>query len=254
MLEHYLEHGYNLIRLKEDSKLPVQSWNVGEPHEVLRRHKGNYGVLTGDSGIVVLDVDTHGENPKEGYDSLSKMFDEYGELPDTFLVTTPTNGEHIYFKLPDYAKDWEFHKQLDDYPSLDFQNGKTYVLAAGSQIGGKSYQVRNLDLESVSEAPEWLLRLYKRKAKTHRPNYRKNALGSFLEEIFIGSGEGSRNVWLTKVCGTLFRSGANEKVIYSWLHQVNSMACQPPLHKGEVDTIYRSILRSEQTNRGRKDV
>jgi hypothetical protein len=54
-----------------------------------------WGVDCGKSGVVVLD-DDRGKN-KQAIDSLSALEIEYGELPRTFTVQTPSGGYHSYY-------------------------------------------------------------------------------------------------------------------------------------------------------------
>lgn len=249
-LQPYFKAGFKMIRLHENAKQPVQSWDVGEPTDVLERHNGNFGVLTGESGLVVLDIDTHGENAMLGYESLATMNQTYDSpLPETYTVTTPSGGTHYYFKLPEYAKGWVFDKQVKGYPSVDFQNGKTYVVGVGSSIDGVAYNHSAGDFNNIPEAPEWLLRIYKKVQKNYRPADGMTHTGQFLHDILQGAGEGGRNVWMTQVCGRLFRSGISFKEVKQWFYLINQIGCRPQLSKSEMEQIYKNILRSEQRNR-----
>lgn len=249
MLEQYLKNGFSLIRLNENAKTPVSSWDKGESQDVLQQHNGNFGVLTGESGIVVVDVDTHGKEILEGYNSLASMCTDYEELPETFNVSTPTGGAHYYYKLPDYANGWVFDKQVKRYPSIDLQTGKTYVVSAGSTINGSKYQTVKGDIANLAVAPEWLLRVYKKVEKKYKSAKEMTHTGEFLHEIIQGAGEGSRNVWMTQVCGKLFRSGIPFKEVKQWFYLINQIGCRPQLPKDEMETIYKSIERSEIRNR-----
>lgn len=249
MKEDYLKHNIGLIRLKQNSKQPMQSWSVAEPDGVIKRHAGNIGVLTGASNLIVVDVDTHGENPMEGYSSLVKLFaNNKQQFPDTFEVTTPSNGTHYYFRLPADCK-LKFNKQLPEYPSIDLQSGQTYVVGAGSTIDGKSYKVAAGSLDKIAEAPAWLLNTYRKQPRHYKSTIGLTYTGEFLEEIYNGAGEGSRNVWLTTMCGKLIRSGISFPIAHQWTYWINQIGCKPPLDKQEVEVIFKSIKRSEIRNR-----
>ena len=70
----------------------------------------NVGIVTGSrSGIVVVDLDTsHGDAPppecsgmSHGLDVLTRLANQAGgDLPATFTVTTPTRGQHLYYRPP----------------------------------------------------------------------------------------------------------------------------------------------------------
>ena len=57
----------------------------------------NIGIATGEiSGLLVLDID----DKNGGFDSLTKIEDQYGSLPETLRVSTGGGGLHYYFSVP----------------------------------------------------------------------------------------------------------------------------------------------------------
>jgi P4 family phage/plasmid primase-like protien len=89
----------NLLPLKPGSKEPkLKSWKPYQtkryPLKDLKRHKGNFGVITGDplnqgvGNLVILDIDD-----KKGPEGLYKHFKDI----DTLQVKTASKGYHIYF-------------------------------------------------------------------------------------------------------------------------------------------------------------
>lgn len=54
---------------------------------------------------------------------------------------------------------------------------------------------------------------------------------------------GSRNLSLTSLAGSMHTVGYNKKLIYEELKHVNSIACKPPIKDGELRTICNSITR-----------
>lgn len=64
-----------------------------EPNEGER-----YGVLCGDSGVIVIDVDV--KDGKQGAQSLYNTMQRLGPLPTTLTVQTPSGGWHIYLRRP----------------------------------------------------------------------------------------------------------------------------------------------------------
>ena len=107
---------------------------------------GNYGVLAsgspyGDGTIVVVDLDNHNEEEESGVE-----FWQRNKLPsDTFTVSTPSGGKHLYFVASPTQIDiikmvggQKLHKQVDF-----FWQQNHYVMGVGSSIDGKHYEVVN---------------------------------------------------------------------------------------------------------------
>ncbi len=104
---------------------------------------GNWGIVPGPSGLLIVDVD---DKPgKNGSASLAELELSYGKLPPTFTVATPSGGRHLYFRGVDVFK-------LGFRPGLDCPQ---YVLAPGSMLAdGNRYTV--IDDSPVADAPIWL--------------------------------------------------------------------------------------------------
>jgi hypothetical protein len=60
--------------------------------QLYRNH--GIGIATG-SGIIVLDIDTHGA---DGYTTLNQLTAKHGALPDTVTCNTGSGGQHIYLR------------------------------------------------------------------------------------------------------------------------------------------------------------
>lgn len=87
----------------------------------------NIGVLTG-QGLVVLDIDM--KQGKNGRASLQDLQDNYGVLPGSYAVKTPSGGYHIYFALPDGVFIPNSAGTLGD--GLDVRGFHGFVVGAGS--------------------------------------------------------------------------------------------------------------------------
>lgn len=107
-----------------------------------------YGLPTGPrNGIWVLDIDR-----KNGVDGLVSLQEyaavEGNELPDTYTVSTPSGGYHLYFL-------WDALQPIGNHvailPGVDTRGAGGYVCA------GSPYTI--LDPSEIAEAPEWLMRL-----------------------------------------------------------------------------------------------
>ncbi|WP_240686892.1 bifunctional DNA primase/polymerase [Amycolatopsis suaedae] len=63
----------------------------------------NVGVATGPAGLTVIDCDQSkdGSDAGDGLTALSRVAGERGvSIPDTYTVTTPSGGRHLYFTTP----------------------------------------------------------------------------------------------------------------------------------------------------------
>ena len=112
------------------------------------------GLPTGETNrIFVLDIDRHGV---DGFESLTKLENQYGKLPATLTVATPSGGQHRYFKYP---ADREIRNSSSKIaPGLDIRGKGGYVVCPPSVTAeGKKYRVRHN--RPVVDAPPWLLDL-----------------------------------------------------------------------------------------------
>lgn len=234
------EQGIKMHRLIENGKKPLKKGSfTGEHLEDITNHEGNIGVITGElSGIIVLDLDVHNLNQQTGKQSLIQMIDEHGDLPDTYSVDTPTEGIHLYFKLPNSWRGIRFAPNLPEYPQLDFRNNGQYVVAEGSCIDEKYYSRRKGSPNEIAYAPDWLLELYKKGLDPNQFKPRElNALGKFI------------NTWDTMDCNTISTmaySGASLNRIKRLAWYVNQSGAN--ISKEEFLEIYNLVFDSIKRN------
>lgn len=114
------------------------------------------GIPTGEAiGAWVLDIDVKGN----GFATLGDLVAEHGPLPHTLRATTPSGGEHIYFR---HAAGVRNRGSLG--LGIDVRGDGGYVIAPGSQTeDGRSYKWVDPDAP-LADAPQWLLDLVVRKA------------------------------------------------------------------------------------------
>jgi hypothetical protein len=123
----------------------------------------NVGIVTGSrSGIVVVDLDTsHGDAPppecsgmSHGLDVLTRLADQAGgDLPATFTVTTPTRGQHLYYRPPPGVELRNTQGKIGWLVDTRGEGG--YVVAAGSVRSDGRYHVQRA--VPIAELPRWLL-------------------------------------------------------------------------------------------------
>ena len=236
------------LRLKKNGKAPLVAGAFGgEDYKLIQawaQEGGNVGVLTGSaSGIAVIDIDTH--NGVDGLGNLKEFLDTYDiTLPKTKVVKTPSNGYHYYFKLDEKYNETQFLQNHSQLEGVDFQTHGRYVVAPPSQIDGKYYEVvRDVEL---AELPEKWLEMFTDKTITKKNKKRaRKWTANLLGDIIAGSGEGSRNIFLTSIIGKLFATGLEHEEVRVWSLYVNQISLNPPLSEEEVLRTYESVRKRE---------
>ena len=152
--------GFQVFPCAENGKLPVikdfpnrattdpkrvESWWNGRPK--------NVGISTShfaaDEALVVVDVDV--KDGKRGDLSLLNLDLEGFELPATFTVSTPSGGQHLYYRTPKALR-----QGTDTLGNgIDIRSLGGYVLGPGSVIDGRTYEITNKS--HIAPAPEWLV-------------------------------------------------------------------------------------------------
>lgn len=130
----------------------------------------NYGVHTGKSGLVVIDLDRHDA------DGVAKFQEIWpGDLPETFTVSTPGNGLHLYFTC-DESYDIGRHPNL--WPGVDVLGGSGYVAGPGTyrehdgshDVTGTYTVLNNAPIAPLPETLKTDIKLQKiRKGKDKKP-------------------------------------------------------------------------------------
>lgn len=116
---------------------PPTGWQriaTSDPEQITAwlKNGGNYGVATG-NGWVVLDIDV--KDGIDGFAALRKLEGENESLPATMTVSTPSGGEHRYFRTSRLIKNSA--KTLA--PNLDVRGEGGYVVGPGSRLPNGTY-------------------------------------------------------------------------------------------------------------------
>lgn len=201
------------------------------------------GLPTGKiNNILVLDID-----PRNGGDvSLSRLIDEYGELPHTVQCLTGGGGQHYYFKYDERLS----KSKLDGYPGLDIQSdGKYVVVPPSTHPNGKKYHWEESSkpvITDFAEVPSWLINLTEIKKQNIR--HKVKPVNEYVR-ILQGVNEGERNNSLMTIIGHLIALRMDYREVYEWVHLWNENRCNPPLDKDVVTTAINNVLRLEQRKR-----
>jgi hypothetical protein len=126
----------------------------------------NVGIACGPSGIVVVDLDTSTDplpdwgGATTGREVLDQLTDQHGgELTDTYSVRTPTDGEHLYYRMP---AGLELHNTTQGTggslgPLIDTRAWGGMAVGAGSVRPEGAYIVA--EHGQIAELPDWLATL-----------------------------------------------------------------------------------------------
>ena len=176
-------------------------------------------------GYFVLDVDIN----HQGYESLVKLEELIGELPETIQITTGSGGSHFWYKTKTQVKNTT---QLAGLQGLDIRGIGGYVIAPPSihRSGGMYVKSKTWN-KAFGFAPQNLIDLCTSKEYKPLPD---------LPESFI---EGQRNDRLASLAGTLRARGCTESTILISLMEINRQQCNPPLPDNEVKIIAKSYGR-----------
>lgn len=202
--------------------------------------RANLGIRLDQAKLIVVDIDRHGDI--DGTETLRKLNQQGKPLPsDTYIEQTPNDGLHYFFKLPVKL---DMKRRTGLYPGIDVL--ADFVLVAPSVINGSAYRAIE-PTNDIATVPQWLLddllpNQRMNKAPQHASQIQKTWAGRMLDDLVAGTGEGSRNSYLTSLLGKLLRTGCNGMTAYELLQYANERL-QPPLPDKEVNTIFKSIIK-----------
>jgi len=181
------------FKLVKNSKFPTKEWrkNGSDTRDFMYKplRKGvNRGVPTGKvNNITIVDLDFYDKPKKnkifikEESKFLNEFKDEFKEFFDTYAVSTPRGGIHLYFKY-----DEDIRQTANDEHQIDIRNDGGYVVAPKSVVNGEYYKVINDDeiIEMPPVLKEWLLNnIYTakqlKKKKGDKTSYLENGKGHY---------------------------------------------------------------------------
>ena len=122
-----------------------------EPTELLSSAEPNVAIVTGGE-LMVLD-----EDPRHGSEaSIEALQAQYGQLPATRTVRTPSGGRHRYFRVPADRSVRNSTSKLG--AGLDVRGDGGYVAAPPSTTDKGEYAWENQGAP-IADAPQWLIDL-----------------------------------------------------------------------------------------------
>lgn len=198
--------------------------------------RANVGVACGESGLVVIDVDTHGD--VDGHCALRRLEAELGALPDTVTSLTAHGGAHYWFRAPADRVIRNSAGLLG--PGIDVRGDGGYIVAPGSRLAdGGIYQWdaggHPDDVSIADLPPAWVERLaFSTNSVRASEQTEQSAAGDPILD-------GRRNATLASLAGTMRKRGMTEPAILAALLTENVERCSPPLDETEVRRIAASI-------------
>lgn len=230
----------------------------------------NIGLATGPSGLVVLDLDQPKDGDKlpdgwstlgvrsgaEVLDRLAGRADE--TLPETYTVTTPSGGKHLYFRAPAGISFRNTGRKLG--PLIDTRAGGGYVVAPGSTLPEGSYDL--YDDTEPAELPGWLVQALAPEpsvalstpdeiACAHRPSYVSAALRGEEQRVAAAEPDQQNNTLYSAALalGRLVAGGAvDAETVRTVLHRAMSRLPNTRPHEpwtpAAIDATIRSAFRT----------
>jgi len=235
----YIDAGFAVIPIRPDSKaaylikwsrLPFPTHADAAKWFNTER---NIGVRTGSlTGIWVLDIDPR----NGGVESLAAIEKAYGDLPDTLIIKTPSDGYHYYFHIVDGLILKNSTSKIA--AGIDVRGEGGQVLVPPSIILGKPYKFVNadtLDHDKIVAPPQWLIKLINSKYYDSRVAGYDGKKDN--RSVYV---EGERHDRLVRACGALRGRGLSDEAITVALTAENEQRCVPHLPEEELNSIVQS--------------
>ncbi|MEU8967062.1 bifunctional DNA primase/polymerase [Streptomyces sp. NPDC048491] len=155
--------GLALFPLPAGGRVPAPGWHEAattDPAALVQllADGANVGVGCRASGVVVLDLDVHGD--EDGPGALAAFAERVGlRLPETFTVGTPSGGRHLYYRAPDGCTIGSVSGGRTPLgPGIDVRGPGLrrggYLVGPGSVVGGQRYVIAH-DVP-VAPLPVWI--------------------------------------------------------------------------------------------------
>lgn len=232
----YAARGWKVLALQPNKKIPIAS--------VLQEHgskdatdnpthirmlwgefpNANIGVATGEaSGLTVLDLDD-----KQTARAKIEALPGFTLPPVSYGVSTP-RGWHLYYQF-----DATISQSAGRVEKVDIRNNGGYVVAAGSEVDGVTYEALNDAPVAVWNFPP----IFKNGFKPNQPTVQ-----NWVSELqSAGTMQGGRNDRLFRLAAAYRQMGHEAEEIQMLLDEANAKN-DPPLPDNEVTSIVASAMR-----------
>lgn len=193
--------------------------------------KCNIGVVGGTlSKLVIFDID-----PRSGGDeSLAKLQEEFGPLPETLTVKSGGNGRHFYFHYPEghivFSTSSKLGAGIDVRASVkgNEELGLYVVAPPSNHKSGGVYEWADWETPITTIPQAWLSRLEEAPAAM---TWEEGA------DIMLGQ----RHDFVIQRTGKLHHQGYQGEELHLIVDLFNQRYCKPPLENEEVRRITKDI-------------
>lgn len=240
----YAARGLAVFPLAERSKVPAIAGGFKEATTdaaQLRawweyRPQCNIGIATGGAsgGLVVIDCDCHEAEGIDGMRSVRAHEAVEGAFPESACVSTPSGGEHLYFRCSE-----PFDCSVDREDGVDVRADGGYVVAPPSIHPNGGMYEWDFDIADygIQDADRSVL-AFIRKVQGKR----RGSPFKLPEKI----GKGERNDTIFKLACSMQSHGEEDGVIYAYCTAINKDKCQPPLADAEVEKVVEQALKYQK--------
>lgn len=202
--------------------------------------EANIGIPTGAINRLVC-IDADARDGKVGIESLGALLN--GTKPtDTLLAKSGSDGRHVYFLLEegDYIP-----SRIGFRKDLDVKGESGYLIAPPSNhVSGGKYEW--IKLQPPIPLPDYLRKLLVSTDFDRLPISQED----WNKVVYKGSP--SRDNYLTRLAGSLFRSQVPARDVFDMLLRQNQSNCVPPMTAAEVKRIVKSIAKRDAEQRKRR--
>lgn len=257
----YIANDFKVYPLAANTKIPIKGTHgykssTIEPKSVDEfwpfineigegMQQNNVGLDLMANNVLVIDMDENHSNGISGIESYKELASNGKRLPpDTYIERTPQGGLHWFFSYPKGTPVKNLQGAFIPNSGIDIIT--TGVPIYPTEIDGQQYTPLDVcTLDEIKPVPNWVLEVFN--VQQHPKNDTRKGItwtGKLLNELTEYVERGQRNVYLTRMCGKLFSTGATSEAVYEMLQFANDHL-QPPLGDKEVNTIFKSILKRE---------
>ena len=241
--------GSNGFNDATNALVTIQKWWSDEPTR-------NIALMLKQHNMIVIDCDRHVRNI-DGIENFKQLAAKYNGLDtlNTYRQTTPQNGIHFFFRLPDGIN----IEQQQEAFSEALSKEKTgidiikYGVPLAPTITQKGQYKAIGELTNVAMLPQWIVYLLVKDKPVNIINYGtqtgKKYTGKFLDELVQGCSTGSRNDWIMKQISKMLSLGADLETIYRLILVVNDNFLDEPLPEKEINATFKSRIKKHTRGR-----
>lgn len=255
-INELVEQGLSVYLMQPKTSVPFKGSrghldatnDINELKRLIEAHgnDSNVGVSLVDTGLVVLDIDRHGD--KNGFESLLDLGIKFN-LDEEAVEITPNAGAHVFFRVPDGVDVNNLNHVLAT--GLELLTNHVTVSPSSKIVDGKAtlYRHYGIKITEANTMPKWLIDLANKHKTPNRPLH--SAMYSVSERwgmVLNGLTEGQRNNQAVSLSGYLLKINVDPNAAFNILKLVNSRSTTP-LPDRELLTTFKSAYEREKQRR-----